>query len=129
MQNYWQRLARKVAVQLERGSHVARAGQALRVRAPHLDFMSVDFGDERNLQAQFRRIGGPVRRPDRNEDLSSGEKSAIGLIRPTCRTPGREDTVGMWLKVLTRLANPGPTERVADPAAPHHADQVHAVIG
>jgi hypothetical protein len=69
-----------------------------RFHRPHLDFVSVDFGDENDLRVYFRRIDGQYDDRVELDDLSSGEKSAIGLILPTverrCRRSRIKSTPG-----------------------------------
>jgi energy-coupling factor transporter ATP-binding protein EcfA2 len=61
----------------------APLSEALNALLPHLEFLSADFSDESALRVTFRRIDGPERGEVELDDLSSGEKSAIGLVLPT----------------------------------------------
>ncbi|MGX9790509.1 AAA family ATPase [Mycobacterium sp. MMS18-G62] len=56
---------------------------AFRALLPHLDFTSIDSRDDDDIKVHFRRVDGQYDDQVEFDDLSSGEKSAIGLILPT----------------------------------------------
>ena len=55
---------------------------ALRALLPHLELRAVDVSDDRNLRVLFSRVDGSQGAEVELDELSSGEKAAVGLILP-----------------------------------------------
>ena len=83
---------------------------ALNALLPHLEFLSADFSDEDALRVTFRRIDGPECGEVELDDLSSGEKAAIGLVLPTV-----ERQIVSLLGDEAALDSPIPTTLIDEP--------------
>lgn len=54
----------------------------VRVLLPHLDVQRVDLTEESNVRVLFQRVDGPSHAVVEVDELSSGEKSVVGLMLP-----------------------------------------------
>jgi ABC-type cobalamin/Fe3+-siderophores transport system ATPase subunit len=114
--------ARLRAVFQEEGGHIPRGrlpdvfaplSVALNALLPHLEFLSADFSDENSLRVTFRRIDASDAGGVELDDLSSGEKSAIGLILPTVE------------RQIARLLGDGAEENAVTPTTLIDEPEIH----